>query len=72
MPLPSIVGDDLARDLLVPRPPKWQRLHIGAMIIYPTHRLMSTQVHTLTECLQQEFAGNQPWDRRKAILGNTN
>ncbi|QRN52215.1 LysR family transcriptional regulator [Dyella caseinilytica] len=58
-----IVGDDLARGDLVPLLPTWRPPHTDAMIIYPTRRFVSAKVHTFTEFLQQQFAGDPPWDR---------
>jgi DNA-binding transcriptional LysR family regulator len=58
-----IVGDDLARGNLVPLLPKWRPPHTDAVIIYPTRRFVSAKVQTFTGFLQQEFAGDPPWDR---------
>lgn len=57
-----IVGDDLARGDLVPLLPNWRPPHTDAVIIYPTRRFVSAKVQTFTEFLQQEFAGDPPWD----------
>jgi len=62
-----IVGDDLVRGDLLPLLPKWRPPHTDAVIIYPTRRFVSAKVHTFTEFLQQEFAGDPPWDRWMAV-----
>ena len=58
-----IVGDDLLRGDLVPLLPAWKAPRGEAKIVYPTRRFLSAKVRTFTEFLQQEFAGEPPWDR---------
>ena len=58
-----IVGDDLLRGDLVPLLPAWKAPRGEAKIVYPTRRFLSAKVRTFTEFLQQEFAGDPPWDR---------
>jgi DNA-binding transcriptional LysR family regulator len=62
-----IIGDDLARGDLVPLLPKWRPPYTDAVIIYPTRRFVSAKVHTFTEFMQQEFAGDPSWDRWMAV-----
>jgi DNA-binding transcriptional LysR family regulator len=63
-----IVGDDLLSGDLIPLLSKWRPPHGEAKIVYPSRRFLSAMVRTFNEFLQQEFAGEPPWDRWMAKL----
>jgi DNA-binding transcriptional LysR family regulator len=58
-----IVGEELARGELVPLLREWKTPSLEARVVYPTRRFVSAKVRAFTEFLQQEFAGDPPWDR---------
>ena len=58
-----IVGDDLLQGSLVPLLPTWKPPRGEAKVVYPTRRFLSAKVRTFAEFLQQQFAGDPPWDR---------
>jgi DNA-binding transcriptional LysR family regulator len=58
-----IVGEELARGELVPLLREWKTPSIEARVVYPTRRFVSAKVRAFTEFLQEEFAGDPPWDR---------
>jgi DNA-binding transcriptional LysR family regulator len=58
-----IVGEELARGELVPLLREWKTPSLEARVVYPTRRFVSAKVRAFTEFLQEEFAGDPPWDR---------
>jgi len=58
-----IVGEELARGELVPLLREWKTPALEARVVYPTRRFVSAKVRAFTEFLQEEFAGDPPWDR---------
>ena len=57
-----IVGEELARGELVPLLREWKTPSLEARVVYPTRRFVSAKVRAFTQFLQEEFAGDPPWD----------
>lgn len=61
-----VAGDDLAAGRLVPVLPAWQPPASTISFVYPNAPFTPQKVRALSDFLGEKFAGDPPWDMKKA------
>lgn len=61
-----VAGDDLAAGRLVPVLPDWQPPASTISFVYPNAPFTPQKVRALSDFLGEKFAGDPPWDKKKA------